>query len=594
LIAACGAAICHGQNSGLGQDSASAAGQDTATFGDFPTFAGPLRLAHPAYRLIDLTPPGFNFRVTGMDLMSNGDLALVTISDTVSPEMGGGFGDVYLLEGARQATSNAIVAKRVYTEGFQVPLGLAVVHDSIFVSDLNGLQKLVDVDGDGRADSIATVFRYPPQDEYRWQIWNMSVLHSGNRFYTGLGAYHYVSEYDPAPCAPYPYRGTIHAAGPDGKYELIGSGLREPNGLAFGPGGELFATDNDGEWVPSNKLVHVRKNAFYGMCLGMEWEPGLTHTRPAIWFPELWRSPGQPVLMRTGPYRGQLAVGDYQILNLDRIFLEKVGGEYQGALFPFTGGMITGAIRLVEDGSGNLYLGEMEVHTSESWWYKGELRNRPTHNSYGLQKMLPAGDPPFEMLAVRATPTGFAIEFTQPAGPLAAAAASYRISQWRYEPTYHYGGPRLDSGALAVSAVSLSPDGMTANLEIPGLKADRVVYLQLHRDLRSRAGDPPWAYEAWYTLNAIPGREIPVRPTGSHEAAAAFAVIRSAAGGPEIRVTLGEGYTLEVQNLRGDRILTAKADGPKVFPLGRTLAAGVHTLTIRTREHAYRGVIRPF
>lgn len=363
--------------------------------------------------------------------------------------------------------------------------------------------------------------------------------------------------------------------------------------MAFGPDGELFATDNDGEWVPSNKLVHVRKNAFYGMCMAMQWDPGLTFARPAIWFPELWRSPGQPVLMRSGPYRGQLAVGDYQILNLDRVFLEKVGGEYQGALFPFTGGMITGAIRLAEDDGGNLYLGEMEVHTSEAWWYKGDTRNRPTHNSYGLQKMLPSGEAPFEMLAIRATPMGFEIEFTQPAGASASSAANYRITQWRYEPTYHYGGPRLDSESVAVSAVSLSADGKAANLTIPGLKPDHVVYIQLHRDLRSRAGESPWGYEAWYTLNAIPGREIPVRPSGSAQSAPAFAVCRGAAGRPEIRVALRESYFLEVWSLRGERILSTRADGPKAFPLG-ALSAGMHTLTIRTRDHAYRGAIRPF
>lgn len=177
-----GAPLCRGQ------DSVSTAGQDTTTTGGFPTFVGPMRVAHPAYRLIDFTPRGFSFRITGMDFMSNGDLALVTISDTVSPEMGGGFGDVYILQGARHATSNELMAKRFYTEGFQVPLGLAVAQDSIYVSDLNGLQKLIDTDRDGFADSVATVFKYPPQDFYRWQIWNMSVLHSGNRFYTALGA----------------------------------------------------------------------------------------------------------------------------------------------------------------------------------------------------------------------------------------------------------------------------------------------------------------------------------------------------------------------------------------------------------------------
>jgi len=285
-------------------------------------------------------------------------------------------------------------------------------------------------------------------------------------------------------------------------------------------------------------------------------------------------------------------VGDYEILNLSRIFLEKVGGEYQGALFPFTGGLITGAIRLATDPEGDLYLGEMEVNTSESWWYHGDPRNRPTHVGYGLQKMLPAPDTVFEMRAVRALPGGFAIDFTLPAGPSAADPAHYQVRQWRYQPTFHYGGPRLDMETLPVAAARLSPDGKTVTLDIPGLKADRVAYLQLHRDLRARDGRAPWSYEAWYTLNAIPGRQDAIRPGSAADGPPAFSIARRAGGG-EVRVSLREPFSWEIRDLRGERVRSGAGEGPQAIPLSAAPGPGMHVFRLRTRHRAYRSLIPP-
>src|SRR6185369_3792150 len=97
-----------------GPDSVSAGGQDTSSAGGFPTFTGVLRVPHPDYRVLSLTPPGYAFKVTGMDWMSNGDLAVLTISDTVYPQSGGGFGTVYRLKGARDAVSNALPVETLY------------------------------------------------------------------------------------------------------------------------------------------------------------------------------------------------------------------------------------------------------------------------------------------------------------------------------------------------------------------------------------------------------------------------------------------------------------------------------------------------
>ena len=56
-----------------------------------------------------------------------------------------------------------------------------------------------------------------------------------------------------------PDRGKTIKIGMDGSYEWINYGLRTPNGIGLGIDGELFVTDNQGEWIPANKLIHVKK-----------------------------------------------------------------------------------------------------------------------------------------------------------------------------------------------------------------------------------------------------------------------------------------------------------------------------------------------
>ncbi|WP_243741368.1 AraC family transcriptional regulator [Streptomyces sp. 8K308] len=92
---------------------------------------------------------------------------------------------------------------------------------------------------------------------------------------------------------------------------------------------------------------------------------------------------------------------------------------------------------------------------------------------------------------MRATSDGFELEYTKPLSQetVDALAASYRVTQWRYVPTAHYGGPRVDEETLTVRSAAVSPDGRTVTLDIPGLKPGHVVHVRsppVHR--RQRPG----------------------------------------------------------------------------------------------------------
>ena len=45
---------------------------------------------------------------------------------------------------------------------------------------------------------------------------------------------------------------------PKGKLEPFAYGLRSPNGINFSPDGDLFYCDNQGEWVATNKMHHLK------------------------------------------------------------------------------------------------------------------------------------------------------------------------------------------------------------------------------------------------------------------------------------------------------------------------------------------------
>ena len=61
--------------------------------------------------------------------------------------------------------------------------------------------------------------------------------------------------------------------------EVISSGHRFPMGMARNREGELFVTDNQGNYNPFNELNHVRKGAHFGFINALEKEKGFSRRR---------------------------------------------------------------------------------------------------------------------------------------------------------------------------------------------------------------------------------------------------------------------------------------------------------------------------
>jgi uncharacterized protein YegP (UPF0339 family) len=461
---------------------------------DSPGDGLPLTGVHPDLTLTNLRPNGFEPQVTGMDWLPDGRLAITTWggSDNV-------LGEVYLLSNVTGDTSPSRVTTQRIASGLKEPMGIKYVDGKLYVSQKTGLTELNDTNGDWVTDNYRTVATWPFGGNFH--EFAFGLLYKDGFFYLNLSVAIDLGGNTTNP-QPAPNRGTtIKVDKNTGAVSYIAGGLRTPHGIGWGPDGDIFVTDNQGGWLPSSKLLHIKQNRFFNHYMNppgpFESQPV---TQPVLWLPqnEIANSPSNPILLSQGPFAGQFVFGDVTYGGIQRGFVEKVNGEYQGAVFRMTQGLESGVSRMTLGPDGALYTGG--IGAGGNWGQEGKL-------TYGLQKVSFNGNNAFDILAMRAIDGGFELEYTRPLSADTAqnVASKYRAQQWRYVPTSAYGGPKVDEQTLSVTSATVSADRKKVRIMVPGLKAGYVVHVQSPRPFTSDTGEQLWSTEAWYTLNALVG-----------------------------------------------------------------------------------------
>ncbi|HNL37815.1 MAG TPA: DUF1080 domain-containing protein, partial [Saprospiraceae bacterium] len=441
----------------------------------------------PAYSLTQARPDEFLPKVAGMDFLSDGRLVVSTWD-----AMGG----VYLLDNVASGDPKKIKVKRI-AKGLAEPLGLKVVDDTIFVLQKQELTKLIDTDGDDIIDEYQC-FAKGWLASANFHEFAFGLAYKDGYFYAALataimpgGASARPQILDRGKC--------VKISRQDGSIEFVARGLRTPDGVGLGANGEIFITDNQGDWLPSSKLLLVKPNAFFGSySVDSTTVASMPVTPPVVWLPqdEIGNSPTQPSYLKDGPYQGQVIFGDVCYGGLQRVFTETIDGVMQGCVFRFSQGFEGATHRLAWGPDGALYLGM--IGNPGNWGQEGKLW-------YGLQRMKYNGTSVFEMLAVRAKSNGMEIEFTEPLREGEGwDAYHYLVKQWWYKPTPQYGGPKMDEETLNVASATVSDDRKKVFLEIPGLKPGHVVSIHLRNLPLSELNHEIWTTDAWYTLNNIP------------------------------------------------------------------------------------------
>lgn len=449
------------------------------------------------YRVLTYpNPPGEELAVGGLAFLNDGTPVVTTRR-----------GDVWLMDGAYVEPPHEVSFHR-YAGGLHEALGAAVRRDedgeAIYTVQRGELTRLLDTDGDRVADRYETFcddwgvsgnyheFAFGPKFDAEGNAW--VTLNVG--FCGSLGK------------SVVPYRGWALKIAPDGTMTPVCDGLRSPNGMATWNDGEMFYVDNQGDYVGTNRLSHMKPGSWHGHPASLRWRDDLDspEDRPArqpaaVWFP--YKKMGQSVadiaLDTTGgafgPFEGQFFVGDQTLASVMRVDLEEIDGHYQGACFPFLEGLSCGVNRVAFAPDGSMIVGQ----TDRGWASIGRRRN-------GLERIVYTGETPFEILHMRATETGFALEFTADIdAETAGDPASYAMSSYTYEYHPEYGAPEDDTEQLAIRAVHVTGPRQVV-LTIDGLRENYVH--ELHADgVRDAQGGELLHSEAYYTLIHQPGKE---------------------------------------------------------------------------------------
>ncbi|MSU53512.1 MAG: hypothetical protein EXS41_09005 [Opitutaceae bacterium] len=450
---------------------------------------------------------GLTLEVSGMDFMPDGKLAVAIRK-----------GEVWLLDGVLGPPDK--VRYTLFASGLHEPLGVLRDGDSLLVTQRTEVTRLRDTNGDGVADEYLTAARgwnvsgayhgyaYGPKRDGRGNLWVALNLDMGDR-----------SDNKAA------WRGWSGLMGPDNTFLPMVAGLRSPCGLGANAAGDMFCVDQQGTWIPSTPIYHLRKGAFFLNPEGIASQerpdsplklsapvpnkvpyPAALRALPemvppAVWLPynKMGRSGTDLAVCaaggKFGPFDGQFFVGEFTDAKVSRVFLEKVAGEYQGAAFPFLAGFASGVVRLLFAPDGSLLVGM----SSRGWSSLGT-------QAYGLQRVRWSGETPFAIQEMRAQPDGFELVFTTEVDPASAALpASFTLKSYTYLYSNAYGSAEIDAQPLTVTSASVSADRRRVHLKIDGLRRLYVHELRAV-GVRSAAGTPLAHPDAYYTLNRIPGR----------------------------------------------------------------------------------------
>lgn len=410
-----------------------------------------------------------------------------------------------------------------FGQSLHEPLGIAYREGAYYIAQRGELVRLEDSNGDGYADLYQTIYRWPLTGNYHEYSYGPKFLPNGDMLVTlnlswiGYGA----SLTD--------WRGWMLRITQEGEMTPFATGLRSPLGFGLNAEGDIFYTENEGDWIGSGWMTHLEEGDFAGHPEGLRWtemdgspldlrfediddSEGLTLfeqsqsipeiKNPATWFPHtiMGISTSDILLIenddQVGPFAGQLLVGDQGHSKIMRVYHEKVNGEYQGAVFDFREGFQSGIVKLEWGPDNQVYVGM----TSRGWGSTGR-------DQYGIQRMSWNGEIPFEMQKINAELNGFTLTFTKPVDHQSAMDINnYSVTDFTYRYDAAYGSPVINRQNKTITRLSVSDDRMSVRLYVDGLREGYINEVRAG-DVFNEAGQSLLHPVGYYTLNNLPEGE---------------------------------------------------------------------------------------
>jgi putative heme-binding domain-containing protein len=414
-------------------------------------------------------PWNCQMRLTGLDFDADGRSAVVCTWD----------GDVWRVEGIDDP-GKGLRWRRIASGLFQ-PLGLKVLKGKVHVCCRDQISVLHDLDGDGETDYYEC-FNSDHQVTEHFHEFAMGLQADaeGNLYYAKAARH--------ALKALVPHHGTLLRVGKDGsRTDILATGFRAPNGVCLNPDGTFFLTDQEGFWLPKNRINLVRPGEYHGNFWGYHdvADPSDKAMAPPLcWVTNAFdRSPSEMLWVTGdgwGPLKGSLLNFSYGYGKVYVVPHEKVGGVVQGGLCAlpipaFPTGVMRGRFH---PGDGHLYCCGMFAwagnQTQPGGFYRVRYTGKPVHVPTGL----------------RARKAGVELTFSAALDPKSAGEPkNYAVRTWSLKRSAGYGSKHHDEKALKVTAAKVSADGRTVTLYIAGMK-------------------PTWCMEIKYAVKAPGGSAV--------------------------------------------------------------------------------------
>lgn len=466
---------------------------------------------HYPYTVDQITLPFQNpwsswIRPTGFDFFPDGRAVISTYA-----------GDVWIAEGIDEDLEE-ISWQRIAT-GLYDPMGVKIKDEQIYVICRDRIMRLNDLNEDGETDFYESFFADTDVSDIPVQAYNFSLEtdRQGNFLYAKAGQY--TNNDEP---------GNLIRVSSDGKtQESIAIGFRAPNGVTVDPNNRIFVSDNQGTWMPANKISLIEEGGFYGYIPTINsgaTQPGpkeyqmrsdnakypnevlpLRFDEPIVWMPQAFdNSPGNGAWSSKdwGPLADRLIWTSFGKGWAYQVLMDDVDGTSQAAVsalpYQFDSGTQRAAVNPFD---GQYYL------LGVTGWDDAFAR---TYGSF--DRIRYTGGSGFVLDSVAVHPQGIALTFNQKLNrENAVQVDNFTLKQWNYRWEERYGSEdwsvknpdQIGRDDVTLQEVKLSSDEKTILLKIPGRQLQPVDQMRIELNLESEDGKK-YVDTIYLTIHKIP------------------------------------------------------------------------------------------
>ncbi|MDF1741201.1 MAG: TIM barrel protein [Verrucomicrobiales bacterium] len=386
------------------------------------------------------------FFVGGLDFISENRIAVANIH-----------GDVWLCD----RDGDELTWKR-FAAGLHQPLGVKVVDGIVHLRCRDQIVALHDLNGDDEADF------------YECLSDAQTTSAGGHDFITGLqqdnaGRWYFASGNE----------GLCRVSAKGDKLEVLGTGLRNPNGLGISPDGKTILTSvQEGNWTPASAIADVSVPGHFGAGGPREGERG--NVPPMLYLPRgIDNSSGGQTYIesdRWGPAKGQWLHFSGGFAKYFLVLRETFGeGRSQAAAIPLPGEFLSGAHR----GRFSPFDGQLYVAGAQGWGNYGVADG-------SLQRVRYTGGDRYPYPVQHETrDNGLLLTFAEAVPDAYAAKGKWFAQQWDYLYGPGYGSPeysvnhpgREGHDRLEIRSVHRIGGGKQLFVEMPQLRPADTLHL---------------------------------------------------------------------------------------------------------------------